>query len=141
MYTGCRFKDLSLDIREIINIGSSNHSCRLLCPANFRDMSSLLSSLLNADALDAALKEVDNEMAFLFETHKVPKEVLGLISSIGFTDLDVWSKFGENQEQVRAGIVKYVGINPEAGPAQRALVARLINCWETASVRSKKKRE
>ena len=88
---------------------------------------SFLSEPLSDAELVVALGSVETELAFLFENQKIPNAILGKLASFGFTDVAVWSQFGDSPEQVRQAIEKDLKIDPAVSPLHRAMVARIVN--------------
>ena len=99
-----------------------------------------LQEPLSEAELVAALGSVETELAFLFENQKIPNAILGKLASFGFTDVAVWSQFGDSPEQVRKAVEKDLKIDPSVSPLHRAMVARIVNCWQVAAARSEKRR-
>jgi hypothetical protein len=105
-------------------------------------MASLLTSPLAEEEAQQALKQASNDLIYLFDSFKIPQDVTAKVVSLGYLDVEIWSKIDDSREAVRAAIKHDLGIDPAKGGAHRGLMARLLACWETASKRSEvQKRE
>lgn len=95
-------------------------------------LSSIVSDPVPADQVQEVLASASNALVYLFDSFKIPQEVTVNIISLGYLDVEIWSKIEDSLEGVRAAIKSDLGIDPAKGAAHRRLVARLLACWETA---------
>lgn len=102
----------------------------------FTQMSSIVTEPVPADQAQAVLATASNALVYLFDSFKIPHDVTVKIISLGYLDVEIWSKIEDSLEGVRAANKRDLGIDPAKGEAHRGMVARLLACWETAHKRA-----
>ena len=96
---------------------------------------------LNAVEASAALSAIDAELRFLLESSKIPMDIIAKIAHLGYTDVETFSHMESDPKALRKVFKEDVGLDPAGGPQHRAMVARLLSCWETAGKRGVKRKE
>ena len=97
---------------------------------------SLLKEPLSQEQIKAAIADTDSELVYLWEQGKgLPVEVQARFSIMGFSELDVFSKLADSAAEVRVIASTELGLRDDLGIKGRALVGRILTCWEAAQKR------
>ena len=96
-----------------------------------------LATALAADVIADNLALIESDLSFLFENHKVHREVQAKIAREGYTELPLFAKAdaGGGVTGVHAFIKDDLGINPAGGSIKRATAGRIVLAWEAAQKR------
>ena len=100
---------------------------------------SLLSQPLAAEAGVLAMKEMDTELVYLLEAAKVPGDIIAMIGSLGYTEMETFAHMESEAKEVRRVLKEDVGLDPAKGPQHRSMSAKLLACWEAAGKRSQRR--
>ena len=86
---------------------------------------------------------IESDLAFLFDSQKLHKEVQAKIAMEGYTELPLFAKSdaGGGATGVHAFIKDDLGIVPTAGSIKRATAGRIVLAWEAAQKRVEARNE
>ena len=104
-------------------------------------MASLLTTPVEAGVVSAAIANMDSELVFLFESNKVPADIVAKFGVLGYTDMETFAHMEDSPAQVREIIKSDITLNPGGSPAHRSMMARLLAVWTAAGKRTAKQKE
>ena len=84
------------------------------------------------NVIDEQLKEASSEMLYLWNHHKVTREVQAKLTALGFGDAEVFSKIADTAADVREVVHEELGLRNDLGIAGRSITARVLAAWEAA---------
>ena len=100
----------------------------------------LLAEPLTSAQIQAAIAAADSGLVYLWEQGKgLPLEVQARFSILGFTEMAVFSKLADTAGEVRTIVQDELGLRNDLGVRGRALVGRILTCWEAAQKRLARK--
>ena len=89
----------------------------------------------------AKVGELSPELQFLLDGADVSSGIQAKISECGILSVDVFAKIEDDIAGFRAFVKRDLTMDPAVSTQNRVATAKLINAWETAQVRGKKRRE
>ena len=89
----------------------------------------------------AKVGELSPELQFLLDGADVSSGIQAKISECGILSVDVFAKIEDDIAGFRAFVKRDLTMDPAVSTQNRMATAKLINAWETAQVRGKKRRE
>ena len=92
------------------------------------------------DAIAAAIATASNELTYLFDTNKVPRDIQAALIQLGFDDANVFAMFGDTATEIREQVASQLGLKKDLGIKLRAIQARVLTAWEAANLRGTKRR-
>ena len=102
---------------------------------------SLLGTPPERESMETALRAMSAEFVFLLDSLGIPTDIQAKLAILGYTDAVVFAKMEDSAPSMRASIKTDVGLDPDASPAARAMVARLVTAWEAAGTRAQRRRQ
>ena len=89
----------------------------------------------------ALVNTLTQELQFLLDGADVPSGIQAKIASCGITSSDVFAKLEDDVAGFRVFVKADLTMDPATSTHNRVATAKLINAWETAQVRGKKRKE
>ena len=100
----------------------------------------LLADPLTSSQIHAAIAAADSDLVYLWEQGKgLPLEIQARFSILGFTEISVFSKLADTAGEVRTIVQEELGLRNDLGIRGRAIVGRILTCWEAAQKRLSRK--
>ena len=95
---------------------------------------------MTPEQITSAISEADSDLVYLWEQGKgLPLEIQARFAVLGFTEMAVFSKLADTAAEVRLIAQNELGLREDLGIKGRALVGRILTCWEAAQSRLTRK--
>ena len=78
-----------------------------------------------------AATKLEVDLAFLFDSLRVPLELQAAIAGLGYTELQVFAKTEDSAAAFREARNTDLRLDPQTSPARRVAAARLVTAWES----------
>ena len=101
---------------------------------------SLLKEPMTPGQVAEAIASADPDLVYLWGQGKgLPLEIQARFATLGFTEMDVFSKLADSAAEVRVIAQTELGLRDDLGIRGRAIVGRILTCWEAAGKRLSRK--